>query len=86
MSVCAEKFVKGYLTDELTDLNENFGVAVRLEYREYPSGLISRIFGHISSVVKCFQILTFVSIVRSNESCEIAGRTVIFCNKFKCRF
>jgi len=26
LSVCAEKFVKGYLTDELTDLNENFGV------------------------------------------------------------
>ena len=26
LSVCAKKFVSGYLTDKLTDLNENFGV------------------------------------------------------------
>jgi len=26
LSVCAKNFVSGYLTDKLTDLNENFGV------------------------------------------------------------
>jgi len=36
VSVCAKKFVSGYLTNKLTDLNENFGVFCNCRIENLP--------------------------------------------------